>query len=213
VLVIYTENHDEVGHPPRQRRIPVRIDEKNPGSLSARRRSLLGAALLMTAPGVPMLFQGQEFLEDRDFVFPTGAPLDWNKTTRFGGILLAYRDLIALRRNIAGVTAALQGPLLQVFHQDEASQVLAFRRWDPKSAHQVAVVANFGPQYFASYPVGLPTSGIWSVLFTSDDARYSGDFGGTPHARSFNAILNGRDGMPYSVSVEIAPFSAVVLGN
>src|SRR4051794_1699056 len=58
--VIYTENHDQVGHPPGQARLPTMIDIHDNESLFARNRSTLAAAILLTAPGIPMIFQGQE---------------------------------------------------------------------------------------------------------------------------------------------------------
>ena len=64
--VIFTENHDEVGHPPDSRRIPGRIDPLDHFSWQSKTRSLLGAEVLMTTAGVPILFQGQEFLGDHD---------------------------------------------------------------------------------------------------------------------------------------------------
>ena len=51
-----------------------------------------------------MLFQGQEFLEGgwfRDTV-----PLDWDQSDEFRGIVRLYRDLIRLRLNRDGFTAA-----------------------------------------------------------------------------------------------------------
>ncbi len=37
----------------------------------------------MAAPGMPMIFQGQEFLEDE--YFRESDPLDWTKRDRFAG--------------------------------------------------------------------------------------------------------------------------------
>jgi 1,4-alpha-glucan branching enzyme len=53
--VIYTESHDEVanGHA----RVPEEIWPGNAGSWFSRKRSTLGAALVFTAPGIPMIFQ------------------------------------------------------------------------------------------------------------------------------------------------------------
>src|SRR5262249_50306926 len=59
--VVYTESHDEDanGHA----RVPEEIWPGNAGIWFARKRSTLGAALVFTAPAIPMIFQGQEFLE------------------------------------------------------------------------------------------------------------------------------------------------------
>ena len=59
--VIYTESHDADSNG--QSRIPEMICPGNAGSYFARKRSTLGAALLFTSPGIPMIFMGQEFLE------------------------------------------------------------------------------------------------------------------------------------------------------
>ena len=211
--VIFTESHDDVGHPPEKLRIPMRIDPLNPGSQKARKRSLLGAALLMTTPGVPMIFQGQEFLEDKNFVFPTGTPLDWKKAVTFSGIVNSYQDLISLRKNSSGITAALMESNIQVFHENENEKVLAYRRWSEKDSHQIVVIANLGSQSFSNYKIGLPQGGNWSVLFSSDDLVYSSDFSGTPKVRSFSAEAASYDGFPYSKNIELAPFTVIVLEN
>ena len=64
--VIYTESHDEV----RQRQGAGAAGDRagrRRRSWAAQKRSTLGAALMFTAPGIPMLFQGQEFLEGEWF--------------------------------------------------------------------------------------------------------------------------------------------------
>ena len=72
-----------------------------------RKRSTLGGALVMTAPGVPMIFQGQEFLED-EYFRDTDA-LDWSKKDTYRGVFDLHRDLISLRRNLNGNSRGLTG--------------------------------------------------------------------------------------------------------
>src|SRR5262249_42034881 len=64
--VNYRENHDLlwVGHD-HQPRLAKLADPSNTRSWYARSRARLATGLLLTAPGVPMLFMGQEFLEDK----------------------------------------------------------------------------------------------------------------------------------------------------
>ena len=59
--VVYTENHDEDanGH----QRVPEEIWPGNADSYYSRKRSTLGAILVFTSPAIPMIFQGQEFLQ------------------------------------------------------------------------------------------------------------------------------------------------------
>jgi hypothetical protein len=114
--VIYTESHDEVanGH----RRLPEEIWPGKADDWYARKRSTLGAVLVFTAPGIPMIFQGQELLEDR--WFHEQDPIDWTREHTFAGILALYRDLIALRRDRDGTTGGLRGDNVNVHHVNDA---------------------------------------------------------------------------------------------
>ncbi len=60
--VIYLESHDEVAQINSNTRIATRFDSSNPSSDRARRLTSLGATLLFTTRGIPMVFMGQEFL-------------------------------------------------------------------------------------------------------------------------------------------------------
>ena len=205
--VIYTESHDEDanGH----QRLPNEIDNGNPGSYWAQKRSTLGAALTLTAPGVPMLFQGQEFLESG--WFDANRPLDWSKTTTFSGITQLYRDLINLRKNTNGTSAGLSGQGMNLFRVDEPGKVVAFHRWDDGgSGDDVVCVFNFKNTTYSGYRVGLPRSGGWTVAFNSDWSGYSALFGNL-FSPNFQADTLAYDGMAYSGTVNLAPYSCVIL--
>ena len=73
--VIYTESHDDVANG--MSRVPETISPGDAATWWARKRSTLGSALVLTSPGIPMLFQGQELLEDR--WFDDTVALDWSK--------------------------------------------------------------------------------------------------------------------------------------
>ena len=66
--VIFTESHDADGNG--RTRLPTEIDPSQSDSWWSKKRSTLAAALVFTAPGIPMIFQGQEFL-DQDPFLPT----------------------------------------------------------------------------------------------------------------------------------------------
>ena len=55
--VIFTESHDESGN---DNALAHKIDSLNPQSWFAKKRTTLGAALVLTAPAIPMIWQGQE---------------------------------------------------------------------------------------------------------------------------------------------------------
>lgn len=205
--IIYTESHDEVANG--RSRVAQEIDPGNPGSYWARKRSTLGAAVLMTSPGIPMIFQGQEVLEDG--WFQDTDPVDWSKEVTFAGIRSLYRDLIRMRTNAGGFSAGLTGSNLNIFLQDNSNKVLAYHRWRNGGPNDdVIVITNWANRTLNNYRVGLPRSGRWQVVFNSDWNGYSSDFGNT-----FTADVD-TEGVPMhgfgqSANFRIGPYSAVIL--
>lgn len=205
--VVYTESHDEVANG--KARVPHEIWAEHPESWFARKRSTLGAALMFTAPGIPMLFQGQEFLEDE--WFRDTDPLDWSKKDTFAGIFRMYRDLIALRRNAFGDTRGLQGQHVNVFHVNNIDKVIAFHRWrEGGPGDDVIVVVNMANRAYDGYTVGVPRAGWWRVRFNGDWQGYSDDFGN--HTSHDTLARQGtRNGLAFHAEVGLGPYTAVVL--
>ena len=207
--VVYTESHDEVRLG--KARMPSEIWWDNPGSWASKKRSTLGAAMTLTAPGIPMIFHGQEFLEDG--TFEAEDPLDWSKNTTYSGIKSMYTDLIKLRRNWYNNTRGLRGQGCNVFHVNHTNKVVAFHRYDQGGAgDDVVVVLNFSNQAFSSYNIGMPRGGTWYVRFNSDWNGYSSDFANT---NSYNTTANSgaKDGLGYNANVGIGPYTAIILSQ
>lgn len=205
--IIYTESHDEVANG--KARVPEEVDPGKASSWAAKKKSALGAALVFTSPGVPMIFQGQEFLEDG--WFQDQDPIDWTKKDRFAGILRLYKDLIALRLNFAGQTKGLAGQNTEVFHVSNDNKIIAFQRWTSDNPDEkVVIVANFSTEPRENYLIGMPAAGEWVVLFNSDSKLYDEGFGeyGSP---SVFAEENGKDGLPAQGAISIAPYSTLIL--
>jgi 1,4-alpha-glucan branching enzyme len=207
--VIYTESHDEVANG--KSRIPQMIDPSNPGSWYARKRSTLGAAITMTSPGIPMIFMGQEFLQDGWFA--DTHPLDWSKTQTYSGIRSMYKDLIRLRRNVDGHTAGLTGNGVNVFHVNDGAKVIAFHRWkNGGPGDDVVVIANFSATAFPSYDIGFPRGGTWHVRFNGDWTGYSQDFANTS-ANDVTAYGGGMDGLGFHGTTAVGPYSVTILSQ
>lgn len=207
--VIYSESHDEVANG--RARLPEQIWPGNAQSWAAKKRSTLAAAIAFTSPGIPMIFQGQEFLEDG--VFTAERPLDWGKAHTFNGITQLYRDLAHARRNWNANTRGLRGDGVNVFHLNDGEKVIAYHRWDQGGpGDDVVVVANFSGKWFSDYRVGMPRGGRWYVRFNSDWNGYSGDFGNTTTLDA-DANGGGQDGMGQSASFQLGPYSAVIFSQ
>jgi 1,4-alpha-glucan branching enzyme len=213
--VIYSEDHDQVGHPPGQNRLPALIDVTNNVSIFAKKRSTLAAAIALTSPGIPMIFQGQEMLETRAFGFKTPTNMDFTRADdpSFKGIVQMYRDLIALRRNVAGHTKGLTGQHLNVFHADNGNKTLAYHRFENGgSGDDVVVVANFSNVPLQNLNIGFPRQGQWHVLFNSGASVYDPGF---MNGDSFDTTANpgGNDGLNFNGNVTIGPYSVVIFAQ
>ena len=207
--VIYSESHDEVANG--KQRIISEINANEPYNWFSIKRSTLAATLVFTSPGIPMIFQGQEFLEGE--WFRDTVPVDWDNAKEFKGIILMYRDLARLRRNLSGVTAGLTGQGLHCFHTNESEKVIAFHRWKeggPKD--DVVVISNFANVGYDSYRIGFPSEGRWIVRFNSDWEGYNPYFHNTL-GYDTDAVAGDCDGKPAHGNVGIGPYSTLILSK
>ncbi len=170
------ENHDlvlDADGDHRKPRIARLADPSNPRSWYARSRARVATGLLLTSSGIPMLFMGQEFLEDklwsdnpnRDDLFLWWAGLD-GADKHMADFQRFTRDLISLRRS----QPALRGEAIGVFHVDPTNRVLAFQRWLAGAGRTVVVVASLSESSFesGSYQLGFPGAGTWLEVLNSD---------------------------------------------
>ena len=210
------ENHDEV-HYESGHRIPKLADPSNPRSWYARSRSRVASGLLLTAPGIPMIFMGQEFLEDKQWSDNPGAHpgnmiwwdgLDYGKDRAMVNFHRFMEDLIWLRRS----QPALRGERLNIFHRHNANRVIAFHRWLDGQGQDVVVVASLNDFTFYDYELGWPAAGDWRELLNSDvyEDHEHGPAGNGGHT---HAWWSQRDGMPATARITIPANSILVFGR
>ena len=218
--VLYCESHDEVANG--KARVASEIDPHNPESWFAQKRTLLAAAIVLTSPGIPMLFQGQEFLEDG--WFQDSVPLDWHKSEEFSGLVRMYRDLIQLRLNRSLCTRGLTGAGLNTFHQNQADNMLAYHRWHQGGpGDDTVVVVNLSHLPHENYMLGFPATGAWRLRLNSDWIGYSRGFGNYA-SRDVTAVAEQldekravkavqRDGFPAEGKISIGPYSVLIFSQ
>jgi len=216
--VEYLESHDviDLGHDDREPRIPKLADFNNPHSWYATSRSRVAAGVLLTAPGIPMLFMGQEFLEDKfwsdnERVHP-GHLIYWeglasNKTMK--DYFQFMKELVWLRRR----QPALRGERINVFHVHEDNRIIAFHRWIDGVGRDVVVVCSLNESTIWSYELGFPQGGSWLEVFNSDvyenwvNPWTAGNRGGIV------AGSEGRHGLPSAATIVIPANSMVVFAR
>ncbi|HMP75328.1 MAG TPA: carbohydrate-binding protein [Kiritimatiellia bacterium] len=210
--VIFSESHDSVGGLNDKQRLPRDIDGSNPASIWARKRQLLAAGITLTAPGIPMLFQGQEMNEDWTFAAETA--LRWSLTNTHAGIVRAYSDLVHLRRNRWGGTQGLKGTGVNVHHKDDLNKVIAYVRWDAGGgADDVVVAANFSAQNFTNntYLIEFPSAGTWYPYFNGDSTNYAADFGNVKQLHPSGSVT--ASGTPPKAAVNMGMYSLQIFSK
>jgi len=204
-----SESHDEVTNG--KARVLQEINPHDPKGWYARKRSTLAAAMVFTAPGIPMLFQGQEFLEGgwfRDTV-----PVDWDQRNEFHSIVRLYHDLIRLRLNRDGLTHGLCGQFTKVYHLNNERKVIAFHHWETGgTGDDVVVVASFFHDEQADYIIGFPSPGIWKLRLNSVWQGYNDDFKNHPRTDAI-AKSGDYDGLPYHAAVSIEIYSVLIFSQ
>lgn len=171
--IVFIDSHDSAANG--GARFNEAIAPGSAGGLFARRQTVLAAALLMTTPGIPMLFQGQEMMEGGSF--NDWRSLDWDARAVNTGITDAFRHLIALRKNDHKVSAGLSGQNVNLLHLDETNKVMSYHRWNaggPKD--DIVVLVNFSNRSHQTYELNLPRDGVWRTRFNSNWKGYSDDF-------------------------------------
>ncbi|HMP90753.1 MAG TPA: alpha-amylase family glycosyl hydrolase [Kiritimatiellia bacterium] len=200
--VVYVDNHDEAGKLNGQFRIATDADPTNPGGDHARRMCGLGALLTFTAPGIPLLFMGNEFQEYG--TFHEDQPLDWSKTRKHAGMLTLHRDLIALRKNTQGHSIGLKGRGIRIQETDnQAKRLVYWRSHESRPSDIVVVAVNFSSQP-TELVIPFPSPGPWLLRLDTENAAY----GGTARAdtpRPFRLDAQGHQALtalpPYSARI------------
>jgi len=139
----------------------------------ARAKARAFGALLLMSPGIPMLFEGEEFLQDSYFHNDWDHAVNWSyEHDTYGSQTKAmYKAAIQTR----WLNPALRSATCNFVHQDNNNKVLAFKRYSGYNV--VLVVVNFSGVSFGNHSYGVSTggqTGQWTQIFCSQDAAYGG---------------------------------------
>jgi len=202
--VVYTESHDEVANG--KSRVPTEVDEQDQEGYWARKRSALGVCLVMTAPGIPMIFQGQEVLMTGHF--EDTVEFSWENVKTHAGIYQLHQDLISLRTNRTGNGRALMTQEFVVLHANFIEKVLVFTRGNEEEGRFVIVV-NLTNRVWSDYRFPLPQGGEWNLLFKADSSVYGEDFG-LADSSSVKAEESPMDGLPFSGATGLGSYDCLI---
>ncbi|QRM36051.1 alpha amylase C-terminal domain-containing protein [Microvirga sp. VF16] len=210
--VEYVESHDHV-YRDRDKRVARLGDGSNPRSWYARSRARVASGIVLTSPGIPMIFMGQEVLEDKQ----------WSDNPSYFKDVLIYwdglmgdrvmidhlrfhRELIRFRRR----HPALRGEGVHIISVDDLNRVLAVQRWVEGQGRDVVILVSLNESTLHDYQVGVPRAGDWIEGFNSDvyDNWVNPNVAG--NGGRVRAFESGYHGMPASAKVVI-PANAVLV--
>ena len=160
-------------------------------------------------PGKKMLFMGGEFAQFSEWAYQRG--LDW--------MLLDYP---AHRQMQAYVKALnhfyLATPQLWeqdtdwrgfewISHEDNRNNIIAFRRV-AKDGSDIVVVVNFSPEEQQEYRIGVPITGTYEEVFTSDKTEFGGSGMANGKLKTENKPMHGQE---QSIVLKIPRFGVLFL--
>ncbi|MCG5248417.1 alpha amylase C-terminal domain-containing protein [Methylorubrum extorquens] len=215
-MVQMLENHDLLlaSHAPHDQRPRVvrEADPSNPRSWYARSRARVAMGWLLSGPGIPQLFMGQEFLEDKFWSDHPGSPsfhIWWNGLSQdrvMVDFLRFTRELIAVRRD----QEALRRGRINVFHTHDVNRVLAYHRWMEGRGLDLVIVTSLAEETYARYGLGFPAGGPWREIFNSD--VYDGWVNPAAAGNGGRIVAEGppMHGLPTSAEI-VLPANAIVI--
>ena len=215
-LVKYVDSHDEAanGKSRLHQEIAGYSDHgPNDASYWSKKKNIIGHALAVFSPGIPMFLQGDECMTKGYFMDGSDMIYNFNREyadSTYTGIVKAFGDINRLKRNMYNNTRGFEGSSINIFHINDNDKVIAFHRWDRgDKGDDVIVIVNLGDKNFNSYNLGAPRSGKWLCRFNSDKNDYDNSFEGFG-CQDTTANQGNKDNLNYNMNVAIGKFSVLV---
>jgi 1,4-alpha-glucan branching enzyme len=218
--VQHVENQDSTyfQHPSEAGRIAAMADPSgNHRSWYVRSRSRVATGLILAAPGIPLIFMGQEFLEDKRWsdnpANDAGTLLWWDgldgADKAMGNHYRFTSELCWLRRR----HPALRGEGFAPVHGHNINRVIAFQRWVEGVGRDVMIVASFNETTQYGYLLGFPYPGRWLEVFNSDVYDNWVNPWCAGNGGSIDVNQGPRDNLNFSASIVIPANSLLVFAR
>ena len=193
-------SHDEVVHG------KCSMINKMPGEYEDKFNNLRAFyAYMMAHPGKKLLFMGQEFAQF----------IEWNYKNELDWLLLEYdahknmqqfvKDLnkFYLKNSALWEIDFSWEGFSWISNDDNSQSVISFRRIN-KSGEEIVCVCNFVPVERTDYRIGVPVSGVYKQVFSTDLNKYGGKTEQLVGYMSEEIPMHGYDN---SISITIPPMS------
>ena len=197
-------SHDEVVHG------KASLLSKMPGQRDRKFANLRAAfGFMYMHPGKKLTFMGQDF----------GQWEEWNEKTVIPWVMLNYEDHIRLNDYVKALNEFYRSSPALYEYDNKAEgfewinnistneTVVVFLRKD-KAGNNLLVICNFSDVDRKDYKIGVPFSGKYKEVFSSDDVKFGGR--GFVNPRVKRSKEDECDGRVYSVRVNVPALSVSV---
>ncbi len=166
-IVKYHSSHDTTDARNGHWRLPNCIGD--PSAWYTKKRTKLAQAIIVTAPGTPMIFMGDEFYATGQWDDDPDHALDWAQLDAHSDIWEFNRALIRLKRNHGAMhTNSFEIPVV-----DNDMKIVVHKRWDDYGDVLIFVTNFRAIEQTRGIP--FPEDGTWYEILNSDAAAYGGD--------------------------------------
>ena len=164
----------------------------------------------MAHPGKKLLFMGGElaqFIEWRYYEQLEWKLLDIEKHRQFHDFMKELNAFYTNSKPFWEIENSWDG-FEWINADDRDRSVISFVRRGKKKTDEVIVLCNFTPVEYKDYIVGVPRGGTYAPVLSSDSAQFGGS---GRKIKPVTAKKKAQNTMPYSITLDVPPMSAVYL--
>ena len=164
----------------------------------------------MAHPGKKLLFMGGEiaqFIEWRYYEQLEWKLLEIEAHRKFQDFMRELNHFYKKNKPFWEIEDSWEG-FEWINADDRERSIISFVRRGRKETDEVIVVCNFTPVEYKDYVLGVPRKGSYAPVLSSADEKFgSGGYNSIP----VSAHIKSQNTMPYSITLDIPPMSAIYL--
>jgi len=198
-------SHDEVVHGKGS------LINKMPGTYEEKFQNLRAfMAYMMAHPGKKLVFMGSEFGQFKEWDFKTG--LDWDllklvEHQQVKNFFKALNQFYLKTPALWEIDFSWEG-FEWIANDDYGQSIICFRRKD-RDGNELICVCNFQPLKRENYRIGVPVSGVYSEIFSSEAKEFGGK--GTTNGLSLCSEDEPMHGFEQSLNLVLPALAAIYL--
>ena len=164
----------------------------------------------MAHPGKKLMFMGGEiaqFIEWRYYEELEWKLLDIDKHRQFHDFMRAVNKFYKDSKPFWEIEDSWDG-FEWINADDNERSVISFVRRGKRKTDEIVVICNFTPVEYKDYVVGVPRKGVYAPVLSSDEEKFGGN---DKKIKPISARKKAQNSMPYSITVDLPPMSAVYM--